>query len=82
VGEELGTFRQTDPIGGICENTLILKQVTKKQLIVTDIANESNRDVCTTGTHTVTLTPTGDDLTYESDNEEAGEPVARMSRVG
>jgi eukaryotic-like serine/threonine-protein kinase len=81
VGEELGTFRQTDPIGGICDNTLFLKKVTKKQLVVTDIADDSNRDVCTTGEHTVTLTPAGDDLVYESDNEEAGEPTSRLTKV-
>lgn len=82
VGKELGTFRQTDQIGGICDDVLILKQVTSKQLIVTSIADESNRDVCTTGEHEVRLTPVGDDLKYETDNPEAGDPVARMSKVG
>ncbi|MEV7344077.1 protein kinase [Streptomyces sp. NPDC093544] len=81
VGEELGTFRQTDQIGGICDDVLILKQVTSKQLVVTSVAEESNRDVCTTGEHEVRLTPVGDDLKYETDNAEAGDPVARMSRV-
>ncbi|MFE9767880.1 serine/threonine-protein kinase [Streptomyces sp. NPDC005808] len=82
VGEELGTFRQTDQIGGICDDVLILKQVTSKQLVVTSVAKESNRDVCTTGEHEVRLTPVGDDLEYETDNPEAGDPVARMSKVG
>lgn len=82
VGKELGTFRQTDQIGGICDDVLILKQVTSKQLIATSIADESNRDVCTTGEHEVRLTPVGDDLKYETDNPEAGDPVARMSKVG
>lgn len=81
VGELLGTFRQTDPIGGICDDVLILKQVTKSRLIVTGKAGDTNRGVCTKGTHTVRLTPVGDDLTYESDNADAGNPVARMSRV-
>lgn len=81
VGKELGTFRQTDQIGGICDDVLILKQVTPKQLIATSIADESNRDVCTTGEHEVRLTPVGDDLKYETDNAEAGDPVARMSKV-
>lgn len=81
VGKELGTFRQTDQIGGICDDVLILKQVTSKQLIVTSVADESNRDVCTTGEHEVRLTPVGDDLKYETDNAEAGDPVARMSKV-
>ncbi|MFI1360660.1 serine/threonine-protein kinase [Streptomyces sp. NPDC020898] len=82
VGGTLGTFRQTDQIGGTCDDVLILKEVTKTQLIVTSIADKSNRDVCTTGSHTVRLTPTGDDLTYDTDNPGAGDPVARMSRVG
>ena len=81
VGEKLGTFRQTDQIGGICDDELILKEVTKTRLVVTSIADESNRAVCTTGSHTVRLTPVGNDLKYETDNPEAGDPVARMSRV-
>ncbi|WP_371660440.1 serine/threonine-protein kinase [Streptomyces sp. NBC_00280] len=81
VGDELGTFRQTDQIGGICDDVLILKQVTKTRLVVTSIAAKSNRNVCTTGSHRVLLTPVGDDLKYETDNPEAGDPVARMSRV-
>ncbi|WP_329275795.1 serine/threonine-protein kinase [Streptomyces sp. NBC_01451] len=82
VGEKLGTFRQTDQIGGICDDDLFLKEVTKTRLVVTSIADKSNRNVCTTGSHQVLLTPVGDDLKYETDNPEAGDPVARMSRVG
>ncbi|WP_330290423.1 serine/threonine-protein kinase [Streptomyces sp. NBC_00576] len=82
VGDKLGTFRQTDQIGGICDDDLFLKEVTKSRLVVTSVADKSNRDVCTTGSHRVLLTPVGDDLKYETDNPEAGDPVARMSRVG
>ncbi|MFC7257788.1 serine/threonine-protein kinase [Streptomyces lutosisoli] len=81
VGEELGTFRQTDQIGGICDDVLILKKVTKKQLVVTSVAKDSNRDVCTKGRHEVRLTPIGSDLKYETDNADAGDPVARMTKV-
>jgi len=81
VGEELGTLRQTDQIGGICDDVLILKKVTKKQLVATSVAKESNRDVCTKGRHEVRLTPVGSDLKYETDNSEAGDPVARMARA-
>ncbi|MFF1636568.1 protein kinase [Streptomyces sp. NPDC058246] len=81
VGKELGTFRQTDQIGGICDDVLILKKVTKKQLVATSVAKESNRDVCTKGEHEVRLTPVGSDLKYETDNAEAGDPVARMTKV-
>ncbi|MGW0969688.1 serine/threonine-protein kinase [Streptomyces sp. NPDC002516] len=82
VGQELGTFRQTDQIGGICDDVLVLKKVTKKQLVATSVASASNRDVCTKGRHEVRLTPSGTDLTYATDNPEAGDPVARMAKVG
>ncbi|MFG2312343.1 serine/threonine-protein kinase [Streptomyces sp. NPDC048566] len=81
VGEELGTFRQTDQIGGVCDDTLILKKVTDRQILATSVAAASNRDVCTTGRHAVRLTPASGTLTYETDNAEAGDPVARMTRV-
>ncbi|MGW0824220.1 serine/threonine-protein kinase [Streptomyces sp. NPDC002845] len=81
VGDQLGTFRQTDQIGGICDNVLVLKKITKTHLIATGIPKDTNRDVCTTTEHTVTLTPVDGDLTYESDNADAGEPVARMNKV-
>ncbi|WP_055528510.1 serine/threonine-protein kinase [Streptomyces graminilatus] len=82
VGDRLGTFRQTDQIGGICDDDLFLKEITPTRLVVTSIADKANRDVCTRGSHRVLLTPVGDDLKYETDNPEAGDPVARMSRVG
>lgn len=82
VGEELGTFRQTDQLGGICDDVLVLKTVTKQQLVATSVASESNRDVCTKGRHEVRLTPAGSVLTYDTDNAEAGDPVARMTKVG
>ncbi|MEU1202810.1 protein kinase [Streptomyces sp. NPDC005813] len=81
VGEELGTFRQTDQIGGICDAVFVLKKVSRQQLVATSVASKSNRDVCTKGRHEVRLTPVGDDLRYETDNSEAGDPVARMSKV-
>ncbi len=81
VGKEIGTLRQTDPIGGICEDVLILKKVTKEQLVTSGVGSESDGSQCTDGEHEVTFTPVGDDLEYESDNAEAGNPVARMSKV-
>ncbi|MGQ4382680.1 serine/threonine-protein kinase [Streptomyces sp. SAS_270] len=81
VGEQFGTFRQTDQIGGICDDVLVLRKVTKTQLIATSIAKKSNRNVCTKGSHVVRLTPVGTDLKYETDNADAGDPVARMAKV-
>lgn len=81
VGDQLGTFRQTDLIGGICDTDLVLKKVTPKQLIATSISKPSTTSECTTGRHEVRLIPVGDDLRYETDNADAGDPVARMSKV-
>ncbi|TPQ22085.1 serine/threonine-protein kinase [Streptomyces sporangiiformans] len=81
VGEEFGTFRQTDLIGGHCDAVLILKKATPKQLVATSVAEKSDDAVCTAGRHEVRLTPVGGDLRYETDNSEAGDPVARMNKV-
>ncbi|WP_151479639.1 serine/threonine-protein kinase [Streptomyces albicerus] len=81
VGAQFGTFRQTDLIGGTCDTDLILKKVTPKQLIATSVAKPSTTAECTTGRHEVRLIPVGDDLRYETDNAEAGDPVARMSKI-
>ncbi|PSM38759.1 serine/threonine protein kinase [Streptomyces dioscori] len=81
-GERLGTFRQTDLIGGTCDTDLYLKKVTAGQLIATSVAKPSTTSECTTGRHEVRLIPVGDDLRYETDNAEAGDPVARMSKAG
>ncbi|MFD3379751.1 MULTISPECIES: protein kinase [unclassified Streptomyces] len=80
-GDQLGTFRQTDLIGGTCDTDLVLKKVTPKQLIATSISKPSTTSECTTGRHEVRLVPVGDDLRYETDNADAGDPVARMSKV-
>ncbi|WP_329532899.1 serine/threonine protein kinase [Streptomyces sp. NBC_01450] len=82
VGQELGTFRSTDLIGGICDDVLVLKKVTDEQLTATSTAKTSNPSTCTTGSHEVRLIPAGGDLKYETDNADAGDPVARMSKAG
>ncbi|MDQ1038007.1 serine/threonine protein kinase [Streptomyces sp. V3I8] len=80
-GDLLGTFRQTDLIGGTCDTDLFLEEVTAKQLVATSVAKRSTTSECTTGRHEVRLVPVGDGLRYETDNAEAGDPVARMSKV-
>ncbi|WP_324786386.1 serine/threonine-protein kinase [Streptomyces sp. H51] len=82
VGAELGRLRQTDQLGGVCNDVLTLKSVTKKQLVATSVGARSNHDGCNPAAHTVRLTRVGDDLTYTSDSEAEGNPTARMSRVG
>ncbi|MFC8367422.1 MULTISPECIES: serine/threonine-protein kinase [unclassified Streptomyces] len=81
VGEQVGTLRHTDIFGGVCDDVLTLKQVTKKQLVTVSVGAKSNRDVCNQAEHTVRLTPVGDDLVYESDSKESGSPKARLSKI-
>ncbi|PWI11366.1 serine/threonine protein kinase [Streptomyces sp. NWU339] len=82
VGEQVATLRHTDIFGGVCDDVLTLKQVTKKRLVATSVGAKSNRDVCNQARHTVHLTPTGDDLVYESDSKDSGSPEARLSKIG
>ncbi|GAA2641181.1 serine/threonine-protein kinase [Streptomyces vastus] len=81
VGEQFGTFRQTDLIGGHCDTVLILKKATPRQITATSVAKKSKDAVCVMGRHEVRLIPVDDDLRYETDNSEAGDPVARMNKV-
>ncbi|MFF6997996.1 protein kinase [Streptomyces sp. NPDC008313] len=81
VGDRIATFRSTDQIGGTCDDVLFLKRATPQQLVVSSVAVKSNPSTCTTGKHEVRLTPVGDDLRYETDNPEAGDPTSRMSKV-
>ena len=81
VGQRLGILRQTDQLGGVCDDVLTLKQVTKTRLVATAAGATSNRDVCNQAAHTVTLTPVGDDLKYASDSSAEGSPTARLSKA-
>ncbi|MEU7467038.1 protein kinase [Streptomyces sp. NPDC044984] len=81
VGEQVGTLRHTDILGGVCDDVLTLKQVTKDRLVTTSVGAGSNRDVCSQAEHTVRLTPVGDDLVYESDSKDSGSPKARLSKI-
>ncbi|MEV5534010.1 serine/threonine-protein kinase [Streptomyces prunicolor] len=81
VGQKLGILRQTDQLGGVCDDVLTLKQVTKTRLVASAAGATSNRSVCNQAAHTVTLTPAGDDLKYASDSSAEGSPTARLSKV-
>ena len=81
VGQKLGILRQTDQLGGVCDDVLTLKQVTKTRLVASAAGAQSNRSVCNQDAHTVTLTPTGDDLKYVSDSSAEGSPTARLSKA-
>jgi serine/threonine protein kinase len=81
VGEKLGTLRHTDVLGGVCDDVLTLKRVTNRQVVAAAVGVESNRGVCSQAAHTVRLTPVGDDLQYDSDSEDSGQPRAQLSKV-
>lgn len=82
VGDQLGTFRSVDLLGGACDDKLVLKEVAEDHILVTSIADtENNPRTCTKNTHVVTLTPVGEELQYTSDNADAGDPTARMAKV-
>lgn len=81
-GQELGTFRSVDLIGGTCDDKLVLKEVAGEQIVATSIADtKNNPKTCTKNTHEITLTPVGDELQYTSDNADAGDPKARLAKV-
>jgi eukaryotic-like serine/threonine-protein kinase len=81
TGQELGTLRQTDQLGGVCDDVLTVKTVTRTQIVATSVGAKSNHAGCNPTPHTVRLSKTGDDLTYLSDSEAEGNPTARMTKV-
>jgi eukaryotic-like serine/threonine-protein kinase len=82
VGKDLGTFRSVDPLGGACDDKLVLKEVTDAHVLATSIADtENNPGTCTSNTHVVTLTLDGDALQYAADNADAGDPTARLKKL-
>ncbi|MGI5377393.1 serine/threonine-protein kinase [Streptomyces sp. CA-251387] len=81
VGDELGTLRQTDLLGGVCNDVLTLKKVTAKELVVTSVGRKTNHGGCNPAPHTVRITPRGDDLVYRSESDAEGNPEARLSKV-
>jgi hypothetical protein len=81
VGKEVGTLQQTDQLGGVCNDVLTLKQVTKTQLVATSVGAPANHAGCDPAAHTVRLTPVGDDLEYTGESAAEGNPKARLSRT-
>ncbi|WP_187284406.1 hypothetical protein [Streptomyces sp. uw30] len=81
VGDEVGTLRQTDLLGGVCNDVLTLKQVTAKELVVTSVGRKTNHGGCNPTPHTVRITPAGDELVYRSESDDEGNPEARLSKA-
>ncbi|MFG2607272.1 protein kinase [Streptomyces sp. NPDC048514] len=81
VGREMGRLRQTDQLGAVCDDTLLLKKVTGNRILATSVGAAGNHAGCNPTPHQVELTPVGDDLRYTSDSSDEGRPVSRMSKV-
>ncbi|MEV5979823.1 protein kinase [Streptomyces sp. NPDC052114] len=80
-GERVGTVLQNDPIGNTCTDVLTLTSVTQKELVATGKGAKGNGGQCAQTAHTVYLRPDGKDLMYASDDPDAGDPGARLSRT-
>ncbi|NUQ98824.1 MAG: hypothetical protein HOY79_20465 [Streptomyces sp.] len=65
VGEELGRVRQTDQLGGVRNDVLPLKKVTKQELVTTSVR----------------LARVGNGLKYMSDSDAEGKLTAQLSKV-
>ncbi|MFJ8634686.1 serine/threonine-protein kinase [Streptomyces sp. NPDC093568] len=81
VGDEVGTLRQTDLLGGVCNDVLTLKRATDKELVVTSVGRKDNHGGCNPRPHTVRITPAGEDLVYRSESGDEGNPEARLSKA-
>ncbi|MEU9333308.1 serine/threonine-protein kinase [Streptomyces sp. NPDC048290] len=81
IGGSLGEVRQNDVLGGVCVDELTLKSASETEVVAEAKAAADNSFHCSEAPHMVTLTPTGDDLTYSSDSVESGEPTARMTKA-
>ncbi|MEU6826247.1 serine/threonine-protein kinase [Streptomyces atriruber] len=82
-GDRLGTVLQRDPIGNTCTDVLTLKSVTKQEVVAVGKGAEGNGGQCAQTSHTVRLRleASGRTLVYTSDDPDAGDPRARLSRV-
>ncbi|MFE2736039.1 protein kinase [Streptomyces sp. NPDC059349] len=81
-GQKVGTVTSTDPLGINCVDVLTLKSATGKELVAGGEAAESNPGTCASSAHTVHLRLEGKALVYSSEYPEAGNPKARLARVG
>ncbi|WP_255955213.1 serine/threonine-protein kinase [Streptomyces odontomachi] len=81
VGGRFATLTQTDLLGGVCKDDLILKKVADDRITATGKGDASNGSHCSQTAHTIYLKPVGDDLQYTSDDPAAGDPKARLSKT-
>ncbi|MEU5957319.1 serine/threonine-protein kinase [Streptomyces sp. NPDC047525] len=81
VGDRFAVMTQTDQLGGVCAVDLVLKSVSKKEIVAEGKGQAKSAAQCTKNTHTVRLRPKGDALLYLSENAKSGNPEATLSRV-
>ncbi|UFQ17348.1 MULTISPECIES: serine/threonine-protein kinase [Streptomyces] len=79
-GQRVGTVVQHDLIGNTCTDVLTLKSATKEVLVATGKGAGTNGGQCAQTSHTVRLRPDGRALGYTSDDPDAGDPRARLTR--
>lgn len=82
AGDRIGAVTQTDLIGDKCVDNLTLKSATPKELVATGVGDKSNPKQCSQASHTVRLRPAGSGLRYTSEDPKAGDPAARLAKVG
>ncbi|WP_436840510.1 protein kinase domain-containing protein [Streptomyces flavofungini] len=83
AGDRIGAVTQTDLIGDTCVDNLTLKSASAKELVATGVGDKSNPSQCSQATHTVRLRPVGSsELQYTSEDPKAGDPAARLKKVG
>ena len=81
VGAPFATLTQTDLIGGVCKDVLTLKRTEKNVIVATGKGVRGNPVHCAVRPHTIYLRPVGDDLQYTSDDPDAGDPKATLSKM-
>jgi serine/threonine protein kinase len=80
-GERIGTATQVDVLGAsACQDVLILKSVTEKELVAESRPNSQGDDRCTQNTSTARLTRVGKELKYVSENPRGGKPQGLLTK--
>lgn len=81
TGAKFATVSQFDALGSLsCEDNLVLRGVTPKELVADGRSSGKPGTKCTPGTHTVKLRLDGARLQYTSKEPRAGDPRATLER--
>ncbi|WP_328671692.1 protein kinase [Streptomyces sp. NBC_00322] len=81
TGAKFATVSQFDALGNLsCEDNLVLRGVTPKELVADGRSSGKPGTKCTPGTHTVKLRLDGARVQYTSKEPRAGDPRATLER--